>query len=307
VPSWTARRTLAWIAEDLAARGVQTPRLDGELLVARALSCDRLRLYMDLDRPLAPDELERIRGLVARRRRREPVAYILGQREFFGRPFEVTPAVLIPRPDTETLVERALALIEPQAAIRGLDLATGSGAIAISITAERPGISFDITDISEAALQVAERNAKTHEVLGRLAFYLGDLFSALHHPWRGPDAVTATSLQSEKLKTRAQGYDLITCNPPYIASGQWKTLPPEITQYEPPAALLGGEDGLTFYRRICDQMAEWVIQGGTVLLEVGDGQAAAVSSLLKNTGRFQTIRTHQDLRMVERVVEAKAN
>lgn len=287
---------LGWIAEDLASRGVQTPRLDGELLVSLALACDRVRLYMDLERPLQQAELDRIRAYVARRRQREPIAYILGEREFFGRKFEVNTAVLIPRPDTETLVERALAVLDKDQSARMLDLCTGSGAIGVTLAAERPNLRVDATDISNAALAIALRNARRHDVVERLCLYEGDLFGALSNRVYGPEGYRCET---------PRPYDLITCNPPYIPRPQWNGLAPEITRYEPPLALVGGDDGLDYYRRICDQLAAWVVPSGTVLFEVGDGQAADVAQILQAAGRFTHVLFHTDLRTVQRVVEAQ--
>jgi release factor glutamine methyltransferase len=264
---------------------------------------------MDLERPLAQAELDRIRAYVARRRKREPVAYILGEREFFGRKFEVSSAVLIPRPDTETLVERALTVLSKDKGARMLELCTGSGAIAITLAAERPKLRVDATDISSAALAMAHQNASRHGVLERLCLYEGDLFNALSKPAyepvhaEGDRAATGGAVDCPSPRP----YDLVACNPPYIPQPQWNGLAPEITRYEPPLALIGGVDGLDYYRRICEQIAAWIVPGGTVLFEVGDGQAADVSEILQATGRFSHLLFHTDLRTVQRVVEAKFN
>ena len=170
---------LAWITQDFQGLSISTARLDGELIVSHVLGLDRVRLYMELDRPLDPAELGAIKQLVVRRRKREPMAYILGRREFYRRSFEVTPAVLIPRPDTETLIERALALLPEDREVQVLDLCTGSGAIAITLAAERPRARVDATDLSEAALAVARRNAERLGVADRVAFAQGDLFAAV--------------------------------------------------------------------------------------------------------------------------------
>jgi release factor glutamine methyltransferase len=306
VSTWTVRRLLGWITEDLGARGIQTPRLDGELLVAHALGYDRIHLYMDLERPLGPAELERVRESVGRRRRREPIAYILGEREFYGRKFEVSPAVLIPRPDTETLIERALALMAKDRSARVLDLCSGSGAIAVTLAAERPQLRVDAADISHAALVIAYRNARRYDLLDRVFFFEGDLFDALTNLYRNregtednitePVPVNSTNVQAP--------YDVIVCNPPYIPHDLWKTLAPEIAQYEPAIALVAGEDGLSYYQRICQQIAPWLVPGATVLFEVGDNQAASVSDILKATGHFSAVQFYKDLRNIDRVVEA---
>lgn len=280
---WTIRKVLSWCAKDFAQRGIDTARLDAELLVAFGLGLRRIDLYMDFDRPLQKSELAQVRALVARRRRREPVAYILGEREFFKRGFEVGPDVLIPRPDTETLVEAALAHVPQDAAVRVLDLCTGSGAVAVSLAAERSAARVDATDISQDALRIAARNAERHGVAERVSFYEGDLFAALP----APDA-----------------YDVVTCNPPYVRLQEWEELAPEIREHEPRAALVAERDGLAFYERLCEEAPRWLAEGGVIVVEVGDGQASRVEETFVGTGMFTEIRFHRDLRGVCRVVEA---
>lgn len=214
--TWTIREVLDWAAQDFAGRGIESPRLDAELLVAKALGIDRVGLYLDLNRPLLEGERSAIRPLVTRRREREPVAYILGHRDFYGRRFAVTPDVLIPRPDTETLVEHALECIPQEAPCRVLDVGTGSGAIAVTIAAERPLATVTATDISEAALRVASKNAELHEVAARVRLEKADLLGG------------------------ADQYDVIVSNPPYIASAEIKTLQAEVQEHEPIAALEAG-------------------------------------------------------------------
>ncbi|HKU36652.1 MAG TPA: peptide chain release factor N(5)-glutamine methyltransferase, partial [Polyangiales bacterium] len=220
--NWTVRRMLAWIGQDFGALGIGTSRLDAELLVGNALGLSRVQLYLDLDRPLDASELARIKALVVRRRKREPIAYITGQREFYRRSFEVSPAVLIPRPDTETLIERALQLLPADSTAQLLDLCTGSGAIAVTLAAERPGTRVVATDVSEQALEVARRNAERHRVSERVEFLRGDLFGAL------PDGAR---------------FELIAANPPYIPEGDLAGLQPEIREHEPQLALASGSDG----------------------------------------------------------------
>jgi release factor glutamine methyltransferase len=280
---WTIRGVVRWSADDFAARGIESARLDAELLVAHALELDRVKLYMDLDRPLTPDELARIRALVTRRRKREPIAYILGRREFFGRSFEVTPAVLVPRPETETLIERALELLPEDAAASALDLCTGSGCIAITLAAERPALEIDATDLSADALAVAARNAVALGVAERVRMHQGDLFGALPQP---------------------REHALIACNPPYIAEGERASLPPDVALHEPGLALFAGEDGLGVLRRLCADAPRWLAPGASILIEVGEGQASAVIALLERAG-LEGGRAHRDLAGRERIVEAR--
>lgn len=284
VEPWTIRRVVSWSASDFSGRGIQTARLDAELLVAHALGIDRVRVYMDLDRPLTPDELGAIRELVARRRKLEPIAYILGRKEFYGRSFEVGPEVLVPRPETELVVERALALLPEGSDARVLDLCTGSGAIAISVALERPGVRVDATDVSTAALALAARNAAAHGASDRVRFLEGDLFAALD-----PDA----------------RYALVLANPPYIADAEVATLAPDVAAWEPHLALAGGPDGLAIVRRIVEGAPRALEPGGSLVFEIGKGQALAVLTLLAGPA-WSEARAHQDLARIERVVEARA-
>lgn len=278
--AWTIRRVLEWTAKDFSAKGIGTPRLDAELLVARALGVKRVGLYLDLDRPLAPKELSEIRALVQRRRRREPVAYILGQRDFYGRTFEVSPAVLIPRPDTETLVECALQHLDADAEARVLDVGTGSGILAVSIALQRPQAHVEATDRSGEALEVARRNAERHGVEPRVSLHAGDLYEAV-----------AADAQ----------YALIVSNPPYIPEQEFDALAPEITDHEPRQALAAGPDGMAVHARIVAGAPAHLVSGGWLLLEVGEGQAQAVAGRMREAG-LDPVEVHRDLAGTERVV-----
>lgn len=280
--AWTIRRVLAWTAEDFAGRGVDTSRLDAELLVAHALGLGRVQLYMDLDRPLTDAEREAIRALVMRRRRREPVAYIVGKKEFWGRSFAVTPAVLVPRPDSETLIERALEVVGDGA--RVLDLCTGSGILGITIAAERPGVHADLTDVSADALAVARQNAEALGVIERVRLLSGDLFGALSGDER---------------------YSLITANPPYIPEAEVAGLAPDVRDHEPHLALAGGADGFVVHRRIIAEAPRFLAPGGTLLIEVGAGQAPELERLIIALGWAEHTARHRDLGGIERVVEAR--
>lgn len=281
--TWTIRGLLAWIAQDFGALGIPSARLDAELLVGAALGLLRVKLYLDLDRPLLPEELARVRALVVRRRKREPVAYIVGEREFYRRSYEVTPAVLIPRPDTETLIERALELLPAGSTARVLDLCTGSGAIAITLAAERSELHLTATDLSAAALEVARRNAERHGVGARCEFLQGDLFAPL---------------------AAAAHFEVIVANPPYIPEPEIETLQPEV-RHEPRLALASGEDGLSHLERLCSSARTFLAPGGALLFEVGRGQAKQVRSWLEAAG-LREVTARKDLGGIERVVEAHA-
>jgi release factor glutamine methyltransferase len=279
--TWTIREVLDWATQDFTARGITSPRLDAELLVAKALGTDRVGLYLDLNRPLVDAERNAIRPLVGRRREREPVAYILGHRDFYGRRFKVTPAVLIPRPDTETLVEHALACIPEDTACRVLDVGTGSGAIAITIAAARPLAMVTATDISKAALEVAAENAEHLEVARRIHFE-----------------------QANLLNDAAQ-YDVIVSNPPYIATAELAALQPEIREHEPMAALEAGEDGLDVIKALLSAAESATASGAQILIEVGAGQAPSVIDFATERTAWQRVAVYPDLDRIDRVVHLR--
>lgn len=275
---WTIGAVLKWAADDFRTRGIESPRLDAEVLLAHALSCSRTQLIIDMMRPLATEELSRFRELVKRRRHREPVAYLRGEREFYGRTFRVDARVLVPRPDTETLIDVALLRTRHLSmSARVLDLCTGSGCVAITLALTRPTTQVTATDISQAALALAEENALR---LGApsVAFARADLFGEL----RGP-------------------FDLITANPPYIASAEIATLAPDVRQFEPRLALDGGDDGLVLVRRILEEAPARLAKGGVLAMEIGAGQAEAVAALFLERG-FADVERARDLARIERVV-----
>lgn len=279
--AWTIRRVLAWTAEDFAGRGIETARLDAELLVAHALGLGRVQLYMDLDRPLTDAEREAIRAVVVRRRKHEPVAYITGKKEFWGRSFTVSPAVLVPRPDSETVIERALELVQGEA--RVLDLCTGSGILGLTIAAEREGVQADLTDLSPEALAIARQNAEALGLAERVRLFEGDLFAPL----------------------RDEAYALITANPPYIPEGELTGLAPDVREHEPRMALVAGDDGFSVHRRIIAGAPRFLAPGGTLLIEVGAGQAPELERLIRERGWADHTARHRDLGGTERVVEAR--
>jgi release factor glutamine methyltransferase len=279
--AWTVRSVLQWLADDLRARGMSSPRLDAELLVAHALSTTRIQLVIDATRALDDTELKRLRELVKRRRGNEPIAYILGEREFYGRPFRVDDRALVPRPETEVLVDVGLKRTRPVSmCMRALDLGTGSGCIAITLERERPTSFVMATDISAGALALARENALR---LGayRVAFRAGDLFGAL------PDSTCP--------------FDLVTSNPPYIPSDQIASLPLDIRGFEPRAALDGGHDGMEQLRRVVQGAPAHLAPNGVLAVEVGNGQAARVAGLFEEA-RFQGIDVRRDYAGIERVV-----
>lgn len=274
--TWTVLRLLKWTAEYFAGKGIEHGRLDAELLLADTLKLNRVGLYLNYDRPLSAEELTAFRKQVERRARREPLAYILGRCEFWSLPFRVTPAVLIPRPDTEVLVEEALKRLPPQG--RVLDVGLGSGAIAVAIAHARDDVRVEGIDLSPEALAVARENAVANGVAERIAFRQGDLFTLAGGP-----------------------YELIVSNPPYIAVGEMPTLMPEVRDFEPSLALVAGADGLDCYRALAPAAWSQLSVGGWLLVEVGADQAKVVSELFAAAG-FCECFTVRDLAGIERVV-----
>jgi len=274
--SWTVLKLLRWTADYFAGRGIDSPRLDAELLLADTLGLDRVGLYVNFERPLQADELAVYREKVRRRASREPLAYILGRTEFWSLPLRVTPAVLIPRPDTELLVEEALPRLS--GAARVLDVGTGSGALAIALAHERPECRVVAIDVSAEALAVAAENACNNRVAERIGFIPADLAALAGGP-----------------------FDLIVANPPYIPSAELATLMPEVRDFEPPLALDGGSDGLDAYRALARQAEAMLAPGGWLLVEVGIGQAAAVEKMFVSAGLAEIFISH-DLAGIERVV-----
>ena len=269
----------------LAQHGSTSPRLDAELLLAHALDVRRLDLYLLHDRPLREPELGATRELVRRRASGEPVAYITGVREFYNRAFAVTPAVLIPRPETETLVEVALRRLRELNGGAGhtvADLGTGSGCIAVTLAAELPNLHVVATDISSAALGVARGNAITHDVDERLTLIDGD--------WAGP--LTAP-------------VDVVVSNPPYVTSEELAATARDVRDFEPPPALDGGSDGLDAYRALLASLHGATRPGATMLLEIDPRRAGLVADVVRSEFAGARVSFHEDLTRRDRVLEAR--
>ena len=269
--TWTVRSLLQWAREWLAKKGVENPRLDAELLLAHALGCDRLRLYIDVDKPVGADELARFKPLIQRRAAREPVAYIL-----------VAPGVFIPRPETELLVRMALDHLPVGGEARIADLCSGSGAVGISIAAERPDARVDLVEISPEAAAVARRNAEKHAP-GRVRVFCGDLFAAF------PDRIR---------------YHAIAANPPYVPTLDGRKLASDVVDHEPHLALFAGEDGLAVIRRIAASVRDWLAPGGLFVTEIDPSQGEAVARLFRDAGLVQ-VRVERDLAGLDRHVVGK--
>lgn len=267
----------------LEGKRIESARLEAEILLAHVLGCRRLDLYLAYDRALSAGEVDRYRELVTRRAQRVPTAYLTGRREFFGLELAVTPDVLIPRPETELLVEEALEHLRGREAPRVVDVGTGSGCIAVALAARRPDVVVDAVDRSGAALAVARANAERHGVLGRVRLVRGDLLD----PFRGAP------------------WDAVVSNPPYVAEADAASLPEEVREHEPAGALFAGPDGLAVLRALAERSAAVLRTGGALLVEVGAGQGDAVGALLAEGGRWRDVKRRKDFAGIERVVAAR--
>jgi release factor glutamine methyltransferase len=270
---WTVRRVLDWTIGYLREQGSESPRLDAEVLLAHARGCKRIQLYTDYDSVLPDDVRARMRALVKRRAACEPVAYLVGHREFFSLEFEVNRDVLIPRPDTETLVVEALDRLKGHERPRVLDLGTGSGCIAVAIAVNHRSAAVTAIDASDAALAVAAGNARRHAVADRIEFRQGDLFAPVMHD---------------------EPFDVIVSNPPYVPAAEIERLAPDVRDHEPRTALDGGVDGLDVVRRIIGEAAPHLVTGGWLLLECSPEQTTQVAELLTAAG-FAEVVVRQDL------------
>lgn len=281
---WTIAALLKWTTEFFQSKGIESAKREAELLLAYVLKCKRIELIARFQEQPTEAERAQFRELIQRRVAGWPVAYLIGSREFYLLSFDVDPRVLIPRPDTETLVLEALNRLKPLTAPEVLDVGTGSGCIAISIAHQKNDARVTATDISPDALAVAQHNAIKHHVAERITFRQGDLFAPLT-----PDS----------------RFDLIVSNPPYIAHAEFAALAPEVRDHEPRLALDGGPDGLAFYRRIAHDVGPFLKPGGSLLLEVGYTQEAAVRALLAAEPELEVGPTLKDMGGHPRVVTAR--
>ena len=274
-PPWTVARLLAWTRGHLEEKGIAEPRLSAELLLAYALDCRRIELYTHGEQIPSPDQLTTFRDLVRRSATHEPIAYLTGSKEFFSLAFEVTPDVLIPRPETETLVERVLVHCterdQPDTTL--LDLGTGSGCVAIAILINCSGVQIVASDISEGALVVARRNAERHGVFDRMRF------------------VAAPGLDLPPEVVPAGGFDVIVSNPPYVGEAEMATLPANVRDHEPRVALTEGADRLSVYRILAEAGSAVLKPDGGVFGEIGAGMAEAVCGVFATGGQFEHVGT----------------
>jgi len=289
---WTVQALMAWTAKFFAQKGIDNPRLDAEVLLAHALGENRIDLYLRPERKVPPETLAVFKGFLQRRLRREPVAYITGRREFYSISLQVGPEVLVPRPETEHVVERALAegrrldRIDPFRVTRILDVGTGSGNIAIALAKHLPRAKIFATDRSRGALSMARRNALSSlGPTGAIRFLEADLFMGLHPQ-----------------KAR---FDLIVSNPPYIPSGQINSLPTEVRAYEPRSALDGGADGMDVLRTLLSDGPRYLATGGVLVCEIGEDQKEPLLDLATQSGSFASVEFESDYAGKPRVLVAR--
>jgi len=290
---WTTKRLLKWMADHFRLKGIDSPRVVGEMLLSDVLRCERMRLYMESDRPASSAELAQLRELVARAAKHEPVQYLVGHGWFFGRQFAVNRSTLIPRPCTETLVEHVLHWhrVHPgHAAPFIADVGTGTGCIAISLAAQIPEARVVATDVAPGALELARSNANTHNVLDRLEFRLGSGAAPISHESPVP----------------GERFNVICSNPPYIPDHEWEQhVDRNVKDHEPASALRGGVDGLDVIRPLISGAAPLLKAGGLLAIEIADCQRDAVTELAGSTGQLTNISVLKDHEGLWRVLTAE--
>jgi release factor glutamine methyltransferase len=282
---WTIIKLLQWATSYFKTHNIDSPRATGEILLAHALKCDRIALYVNFEQPLVDDELQAFKSLVQRRIQREPVAYILGVKEFWSLDLEVTRDVLIPRPETECLVEAALEHLSRHASSQSwriLDLGTGSGAIIIALAVQEPRHCYFASDRSLQAVRLAHRNAQRYSSGARIHYFNADWLTALN--------------------PKRSAFNMIVSNPPYIPSGLIKGLQPEIHCFEPMSALDGSNDGLKGFKEIIGAAHRHLEPDGVLLLEIGHDQRDEVYRLADASGHYKKFRCTNDYSGYNRVV-----
>ncbi len=285
---WTIQKLLNWTTEYLTNKGVDSSRLSAELLISHVLGLKRIELYTQFDRQVPQQQLDHLHDLVKRAGLHEPVAYLTGKTEFYSLELEITSDCMIPRPETELLVQRAIEFLRTRSGIQYVcDLCTGSGCIAVAIAKNFLNARVTATDISAAALEVAARNVEKHSLNEHVRLFCGDLFEPIIQ------------------QLDVNEFDLIVCNPPYVSTAEYRKLDKNVKDYEPVSALLAGEDGLDVYHRIINKVGEFLRPGAALMLEIGYAQGPAVRELLEQTGAFAKIKIEKDFHDNDRIVIAK--
>jgi release factor glutamine methyltransferase len=295
--TWTIQKLLNWVTQYLTEKGIESPRLSAELLLSEILGLKRIELYTHHDSPVAHKELDKLHDLVKRAGQNEPIAYLVGKTEFYSMELLVTQDCLIPRPETELLVQRAIEFLRDSRHKSGVlslesgvcicDLCTGCGCIATAIAKNFPNARIIATDISDAALAVAASNVEKHQLQDRITLLSGDLFEPV-----------IPQLESGK-------FDLIVSNPPYVSSVEYEKLDKNVLDYEPRLALFAGIDGLDIYRRILEKVDEFLKPDSALIMEIGYAQGPAIKEMLEKTEIFSAIKIEKDFSNNDRIVIAK--
>ena len=286
---WTIQKLLNWVTEYLKTKGIDSPRLSAEWLLCYVLGVKRIELYTQFNKVVGPEQLSRLHELVKRAGAHEPIAYIIGKKEFYSLEFEITKDCLIPRPETELLVERAIEFLRTRNGEQFIcDLCTGSGCVAVAIARNFANCRIVATDISDAALAVAEKNVAKHGLMNRIKLLQGNLFE--------PDIA---GLGPAK-------FDLIVSNPPYVSEHEYENLAPNIKDYEPKSALTAGKEGLDIIKRIIADTNQHLKPVGILMLEIGNEQGNAVRNLLETAGYFDAVKIEKDYSNLDRLVIATA-
>ncbi|MBA7684146.1 Release factor glutamine methyltransferase [subsurface metagenome] len=286
--NWTIQKLLNWITEHLTQKGIDAPRLAAELLLSHVVGLKRIELYTKFDKPVTKQQLGRLHDLVKRASQNEPIAHIVGKTEFYSLELDITPDCLIPRPETELLVERAIEFLRSRTGKQFVcDLCTGSGCIAAAIAKNFSNADIIATDICEAALKVAATNIEKHGLKEQIKLLCGDLFDPI-----------MPQLDVGK-------FDLIVCNPPYVSAPEFEKLDKNVKDYEPKSALLAGTNGLDIYRRIVEKVDQFLKPDAALMLEIGYGQGPAVRELLEKAGCFSEITIEKDSHDNDRIATAK--
>ena len=286
--TWTIQKLLNWVTQFLTDKGIDSPRLSAELLLSHVLGLKRIELYTQYNQAVGKQELDKLRGLVKRAGQHEPIAYLVGKTEFYSMELNVTPDCMIPRPETELLVQRAIEFLRTRNGIQYVcDLCSGSGCIAAAIAKNFPNARILATDICDAALSVAATNVEKYQLQDKITLLSGDLFDPIIP-------------QLDVCK-----FDLIVCNPPYVSSGEYEKLDKNVKNYEPRLALFAGEDGMDIYRRIIEKVDSYLKPDAALILEIGYAQGPDVKELLEQTDVFGEIKIEKDLHNNDRIVTAK--
>ncbi|HEV2947691.1 MAG TPA: peptide chain release factor N(5)-glutamine methyltransferase [Gemmataceae bacterium] len=288
---WNITRLLDWTAQYLAQKGVESPRLDAEVLLAHCLGWSRIDLYAKYDQTPSEDIRKQYKVLIGRRLEGCPVAYLVGRKEFFGLTLDVSPAVLIPRPESEYVVMECLRLAKDIPEPRVLDIGTGSGNLAVAVAHKHPGAQVTAIDVSSEALAVAKRNAERHKVSNRIQFLNGDLYEPLSEP--------------VALATGENRFDFVLSNPPYIPQEELGNLPPGVRDYEPHLALDGGSGGFTVFDRLIADAPKYLKAGGYLIVEIGSPQEKPARERLAAFGQYELGETIRDGAGHPRVLRAR--